>query len=689
MKKNYLYFLKNIWVVGLFLLFSNQATKAQSDTVSQLYIQTGHQQAITSIAVSPDKVYFATGSIDNDIKLWDLEKKLEKLILKGHEGDVECLAFSPDGLHLASAATDGQIILWEVQTGKRINTLKGHEGTVKALVFNPQNGLLYSAGADKVIRVWEIPSGKLFKTFGEQAQSIYALAIDKQGRHLLSAGLEPSIKHWDLETFTLVRNIGTCNYPIFDLAFSPDDSLVLSAGGSKFEDKGELKLWDFQQATLKTNFEGHQTEIKQACFSPDGQNILSGGGNELMRELKFWNVQNEVLVRNLQGHQFRVRAVTFGLDANEIISAGGEYTGNQSELICWDTQTSNISKKLKGSTSPLTALACSQDEQTLATGFESGTIRIWHLDNAQATFKLQKHTQKITALAFSPTQNILVSSSEDKSTILWQINADSAQINPIKTLDTNYFQRCLAFSPDGKYLALAGVNDIFLLNMQTLAIEDTLSNAHDLMIFGLKFSPDGKSLLSAGYDKTLKLWNISTKKLLKSVEQPSQVLSIDWSSSSGQWLSLGYDAKLRTWSAKGQLLSTSSAALQNPTQALFLKGSNQMALVGNAGKIQLFNDKIASLDARQSRQQALIFLPKKNYLISGGADGVATLWDMNGREAKFYFIHFDSLEDEYLVISSDLGYTRKGNKNEGVYFIMQDTLQPLDPKLETSNVLKK
>ncbi len=689
MKKNYLYFLKNSWAVSLLLIFSYQATQAQSDTLSQLYVQTGHQQAITCIAVSPDKAHFATGSIDNDLRIWDLDKKLEKLILKGHQGDVECLAFSPDSKYLVSAATDGQVILWEVKTGEQINTLKGHEGTVKALVFNPQNALLYSAGADKVIRVWEIPSGKLIKTFGEQAQSIYALAVDKQGLHLLSAGLEPTIKQWNLETYTLARNVGTCSYPIFDLEFSPDDSLVLSAGGSKFEDKGELKLWDFRQATLKANFEGHQTEIRQACFSPDGQNILSGGGNELLRELKFWNVQNEALVRNLQGHQYRIRAATFGADTGEVISAGGEYTGNQSELFCWDSATGTLTKKLKGSTSPLTTLASSQDEQTLASGFESGTIRIWQLDNAQRTFSLQQHTKRISALAFSPTQQLLASSSEDKSTILWPLGKDSIQYRPLKVFTSNYFQRCLAFSPDGKYLAMAGINDIFLLNMQTLAVEDTLSNAHDLMVFGLEFSPDGKNLLSAGYDKTLKLWDVSTKKLLKSVVQPSQVLAIDWSSTSGQWLSLGYDAKLRTWTSAGKLLTTTDVMLQNPTQALFLKGNNQMALIGNTGKIQLFNDKITSLDVRQSTQQTMVFLPQKNYLISGGTDGVATLWDMNKHEVKFYFIHFDGLEDEYLILSADQSYTLKGNKKEEVYFISQGVLQPLAPQLETSNVLEK
>jgi WD40 repeat protein len=54
----------------------------------------------------------ASGSEDNNVKIWSVEQKKEISTLKGHNGVVSSVSFSSDGKYLASGINDGNIKLW-------------------------------------------------------------------------------------------------------------------------------------------------------------------------------------------------------------------------------------------------------------------------------------------------------------------------------------------------------------------------------------------------------------------------------------------------------------------------------------------------------------------------------------------------------------------------------------------------
>src|SRR5688572_4663954 len=71
--------------------------------------------------------------------------------------------------------------------------------------------------------------------------------------------------------------------------------------------------------------------------------------------------------------------------------------------------------------------------------------------------------------------------------------------------------------------------------------------AHSAPLRQVAFSPDSQLLATSSADKTVKLWRISDRKLVRTLPHPAGITSIAFSPD-GQWLVTGcYDATVRVW----------------------------------------------------------------------------------------------------------------------------------------------
>jgi WD40 repeat protein len=67
-----------------------------------------------SVAFSPDGKYLASGSLDYNIKIWNIESRKDIITLSGHSNWVISIEFSPDGKYLASCSSDKLVKLWNI-----------------------------------------------------------------------------------------------------------------------------------------------------------------------------------------------------------------------------------------------------------------------------------------------------------------------------------------------------------------------------------------------------------------------------------------------------------------------------------------------------------------------------------------------------------------------------------------------
>jgi WD40 repeat protein len=128
------------------------ATGGSDGAISVWDIQQRTQNVIfnrgtTDIAFHPQGQYLAATTLDRSVVLYDLSTQQMAIELTGHGDAVSCLAYSPDGAWLISGSEDRTIRFWNGTTGE-LAVVQSLDTPVKALGFSSDGRYLYTGNAN-------------------------------------------------------------------------------------------------------------------------------------------------------------------------------------------------------------------------------------------------------------------------------------------------------------------------------------------------------------------------------------------------------------------------------------------------------------------------------------------------------------------------------------------------------------
>ena len=360
--------------------------------------------AIYAASFSPntdeDNYTIITGSEDKRVRFWPIDVNRHDTFspdghpLVGHNDTVWALAFSKDGKNLASGSLDGTVRLWDVDLRHERLPIKGHTGGIKALAYTEDNRIrACGTGLDGILRFWDAGTGGQLSLVLEHAGLTEAVTFSSDGGTLASGGSETgAIDIEDARTILLSDVSKLLNN---DLA---NNSLLHSLTGNR---DGITAI------ALSASVRG--------SASPETPKTLACGGKDA--KIHLLDVATGRELTTLTGSTSTVTALTFSPDNKMLFS--GEASGI---VRVWDAHTGEkIDDFTRSDNNAITALAFSPRYRFLAIADEIGKIQLFDFARRSRIDKLTSHTRKITVLIFSENEPTLVSGSEDGTILLWDL----------------------------------------------------------------------------------------------------------------------------------------------------------------------------------------------------------------------------------------------------------------------------
>jgi WD40 repeat protein len=257
------------------------ASKTENKKV-RFSVQSGHL-APYEIAMSPHSGYFATGSEDFLIKIWDINQGKEIKTLPGHTDEVKAISYSPDGKYLASASLDSTIRIWNAFDYTPVRIIKTNLPQT-IIKFTPDGKQLASAGRDSLIRLWDPVMGNLLSVFPKRHKArITDLCFDPTNSNtLLSSSYDSLILEWDMKTKDTVGWFRE-KARVLSVKVSEDGKYMSTVSTNRM-----MNVWNYEtrklyfRDSIATHLSGTSRYYSQEAFSPDSRYIVHSAPNEQM-----------------------------------------------------------------------------------------------------------------------------------------------------------------------------------------------------------------------------------------------------------------------------------------------------------------------------------------------------------------------------------------------------------------------
>jgi len=457
-------------------------------------------------------------------------------------GMVTFLTWSPDGTTIAVGGELQDLYLFATAatTPAEPRILRGHSDPIYMVDWSADGRRILSASDDGTAKVWDLVTGGV-QTLRGHEDDVYGAAFSPDESLVATASLDGTARVWPVGA-TGVRVLGG-DLDTIKAAKTVGDHTAVTVS-SPFQ----VVRWDLRSGA-RTTLVAKSDEVYKWMAPP-----VSVRGDVAFSSASVTDVQlyrADGTRAALRGHRDRVSGIGFSPDGASLYSGSWDGTVRR-----WDVSTGTGHVVLTGDPIEALEVAPKVDRMVIVRG---GVFEVHDLDGTLIGNLPKASTPRLawTGLKlFSADGRRLVISAKQTGTngrtIVW--TPETGEVLYLE--DVGCHASNLTFSPDEKQLAGAMADrTVRIWDLGTGKLVRTLEGHVDL-VNRVAFAPDGRRLASASFDRTVRVWDLSTGQSRVLRGHGGSVETIAWLDDGAHLLTGSRDGTLRIWPTPSTLAAT-------------------------------------------------------------------------------------------------------------------------------------
>lgn len=612
--------------------YLQQATRGDD-----LFSIPGHLATVRQVAFSPDGSAIFSRSVDGVFKVWDARSHRELLKLDGIQS---FRGFSADGERLAVNFTKGTVAWLNWRTGELI-PMRAPNGLLNSV--SPNGDIVAMTSSNFVLRLFDVATDQLRSEINgiggyvsHPVFQVQRVTLSPNGR--LAAGVvaqdhapfngDPK----ELQLFDVAsghRISARAQHSVYDLCFSPDSGFV-----AVFERQGTVRLIPVHpNAPEPIVLRRGEASFWSGAFSPDGRWLAAGSADNSIYLFDLHRRAPQGMP--LRGHVGSVQALAFSSDGKFLVSGGSD-----GSVRVWPANSRHPIEANELSATPPRRILFSSDGTTIAAEDTQGATRLYGSRNLLPQGRVAAAG---LPLAFVGDQLAMLQRTSRTLTLNLTAPMDGAQPRSLLQIEHSGNAERFALSANREWLAVGtAAGGVRLVNVRS-AQDAACSISHVGRVAWLEFSSEAQSLVTAGEDGAVQLWDIAQNRFGGEMSKHGRPVNRVAISPDGRFVaSCAVDGTVNLRERFGrQQVAPIHVHRDNVLSITFSPDSHLLASCSSDGTVKLWNVRLrqetGTLYFGEAGQRGLgvwsiSFSPDGKTLAALGGPGVLKLWRTDADE---------------------------------------------------------